>query len=375
MDWQERLRRLDGRLAAEEISMAEYRKLRDEILAEASGGTPRSPAKVASDHAWTATNPGADPRVPIPISAALDAPSGEMTQVVRDDEPTIVVPATQTTDATPESNGTESTRTEAVDPPKPQAQPQHPPVPPAAQLPQPVPSVIPPGPPRPAPGPAWTPPVQGETVFANTRPTNRGRTALLIIAVVVLLAAVGGGAWWLLRGDRPAPADPTPAAPTPAQELSLERLPSPGDALLSTTGVVTVDQAKTLNLTKPEAVAPLTDAGTEKIYFRAVQDGNLTYQLFAMQTGDDAGGRTLAESLASLAKDAGMVDAGVTGLPDGVTASKAIGADAVLVEAVYPTDRGAVRIVLLQSGQLDEQQVADALRRVVEQAAGSMAVR
>ncbi|WP_094866070.1 hypothetical protein [Amycolatopsis antarctica] len=57
MAWQEDLQQLDADLAAGHIDQREHRRKRDDLLAEASGGTGASP--VASPR-WQSTNPGRD---------------------------------------------------------------------------------------------------------------------------------------------------------------------------------------------------------------------------------------------------------------------------------------------------------------------------
>lgn len=81
MSWQERLRELADRLAAGEITTDDYRRSSEEILAEAD-------AEAAAD-----TQPAERPRVHIPRSAAWEAPSGEMTQIVGTQDATTVVGA------------------------------------------------------------------------------------------------------------------------------------------------------------------------------------------------------------------------------------------------------------------------------------------
>lgn len=77
MGWQERFRELGERLTSGEITTDEYRQLSEEILAE------------ADQEAAEETQPRE--RVPIPASAAWEAPSGEMTQIVGTrDETTLV---------------------------------------------------------------------------------------------------------------------------------------------------------------------------------------------------------------------------------------------------------------------------------------------
>jgi len=84
MSWQERLRDLGERLTAGTITTNEYRTMSEEVLAEAD-------AEAAAD-----TQPAEAPeksKVHIPVSAAWEAPSGEMTQIVGTQDKTTVVNA------------------------------------------------------------------------------------------------------------------------------------------------------------------------------------------------------------------------------------------------------------------------------------------
>jgi hypothetical protein len=96
MSWQERLRELGERLAAGEISTNDYRKTSEEILAEADAeaAADTQPADTRPADAGQAGEPAADkPKVHIPVSAAWEAPSGEMTQIVGTQDKTTVVNA------------------------------------------------------------------------------------------------------------------------------------------------------------------------------------------------------------------------------------------------------------------------------------------
>ena len=78
MSWQERLRDLADQLTAGAITTDDYRRLSEAVLAEAD-------AEAAAQ-----TQPKG--KVRIPVSAAWEAPSGEMTQIVGTrDETTVVV--------------------------------------------------------------------------------------------------------------------------------------------------------------------------------------------------------------------------------------------------------------------------------------------
>lgn len=83
MSWQERLRDLGEQLTEGQITTDDYRRLSEEILAEAD----------AEAEAAAETQPTEKPKVHIPVSAAWEAPSGEMTQIVGTQDPTTVVNA------------------------------------------------------------------------------------------------------------------------------------------------------------------------------------------------------------------------------------------------------------------------------------------
>jgi hypothetical protein len=84
MSWQDRLRLLGDRLTSGEITTAEYRVSSEEILAEADRAA-------AAETQPTPTGGTDAPKVRIPVSAAWEAPSGEMTQIVGTDDRTTMV--------------------------------------------------------------------------------------------------------------------------------------------------------------------------------------------------------------------------------------------------------------------------------------------
>lgn len=85
MSWQERLRELGERLTAGEITTDDYRRSSEGILAEADA------EKNAAAETQPAETQSAESRVHIPRSAAWEAPSGEMTQIVGTQDHTTVV--------------------------------------------------------------------------------------------------------------------------------------------------------------------------------------------------------------------------------------------------------------------------------------------
>ncbi|TDV50900.1 hypothetical protein [Actinophytocola oryzae] len=84
MSWQERLRELGDQLVSGEVTTAQYRTRSEQILAEAD--------REAADDTQPAPPPETGrEKVPIPVSAAWEAPSGEMTQIVGTTDKTTVV--------------------------------------------------------------------------------------------------------------------------------------------------------------------------------------------------------------------------------------------------------------------------------------------
>lgn len=89
MGWQEDLKLLGEQVTSGEITTAEYRERSDSVLAEAD--------REAAELAAAATAPTEAPKEPerpkphIPVSAAWEAPSGEMTQIVGTQDNTTLV--------------------------------------------------------------------------------------------------------------------------------------------------------------------------------------------------------------------------------------------------------------------------------------------
>jgi hypothetical protein len=84
MSWQERLRDLGERLVSGEITTARYRTESEAILAEAD-------REAAAETQPSPQEKTPREKVPIPVSAAWEAPSGEMTQIVGTEDKTTTV--------------------------------------------------------------------------------------------------------------------------------------------------------------------------------------------------------------------------------------------------------------------------------------------
>ena len=190
------------------------------------------------------------------------------------------------------------------------------------------------------------------------------RRRLLVTAVAIVLVAALG-VWWLVLG--PGGGDPAPSAPQPQRrELSLDQLPNPTDRALSTSGVLTVDQAQLESVIKPDEAAYLSRNGVQRIYYRGVNARSVGYQLFAFSTASAENARTLAANIASRGKQLGMSDTQVAGVPAPIRVTKVVSDNAAIFEAVYASGDAVVRIVVGQTDQVDEQLITTALKHSID---------
>ncbi len=91
MSWQDQLRELADRLTAGEITTTEYRERSEELLAAADLEAAAATQPTTAIQHPKAEKEKTDNKVTIPRSAAWEAPSGEMTQIVGTDDRTSVV--------------------------------------------------------------------------------------------------------------------------------------------------------------------------------------------------------------------------------------------------------------------------------------------
>nr|WP_042184146.1 hypothetical protein [Kibdelosporangium sp. MJ126-NF4]CEL16100.1 hypothetical protein [Kibdelosporangium sp. MJ126-NF4]CTQ94026.1 hypothetical protein [Kibdelosporangium sp. MJ126-NF4] len=332
MGWQDELQSLDEQLSAGQIRAEEYRKRRDELLAAASSGAVslRRVHRQKSPSIANAFSAETKPDVNKSADVTQKVPSG----------------AWQT------------------------ARPQTPPTPSTALQPS-----TPPPPPSAAPAPsarsssAPSSPMIGAEVFgtpSSSKAEKPSKFPKFLVAIVVL-ALVAGGVWWFaFRGAQGGDGNNAAPPAVTGGELALEKLPNPTDSQLSTAGVLSVDQAQTNNLIRPDEAAYLSATDLQRIYFRTIVVGNLSYQLFAFQTQTDTGGTRIVSGALERGKRANMVPATIDGLPATVTVTKILVAGAAYYEAVYPIEKGAVRLVVLQSGPNNERQLVNAMKRTVE---------
>lgn len=294
MTWQEDLRQLDARLANGDIGAADYRRTRDEILAEASSGNQANGTESPKDGLWTSANPSAQDEK----TTETPAP-GETTVVVRvdtpDEEKTQVVTADQLE---------QSTR--PVGPPGPP-----PPPPPQQQWPAPMPGQFQQ---RPT-------PIQGQEVFAQASSGSSAKWLRWVVPVVIL-ALVAAGLWWFVFRDDSTPSEadnPPPSSTSQTEEPEAPAVPSidevagsvptlPGEPKADN-GPMTTAEALQLGLLNEAYATLLEDNGaTEIVYQKSTQD-RLGYQVAAAPVEQPGDAAQLTELMTVYLDEAGFTPA------------------------------------------------------------------
>ncbi|HEY0452460.1 hypothetical protein [Actinophytocola sp.] len=341
MDWQDQLRRLDKELSEGEISAQDYRRRRDELLAEASApaqgkgslwasARPDAPAPAAPPAAPPApAAPAAPPAAPAP---AAEANATEDTQVVdvsangtaaADDAATV---RNEPPAEDPDKTATVSAATVAASG---QRLPTFPPRPTPAGPPPPTTGLQPPAP--------WSGQVLGEEVFADAKPRRGGaRAALIAVALVVVLAVAGGAVWlFVLRTDTPqaqqsdnppnpgpseapsnqapsnqAPSSQTqpsldPNAPPAAVADALKPLPGAADP---NSGTITAQRAGGLKLVALDEVKLATDHRVSDVIFRGSTNGNVGNALLVFTTPDAGTAGQLTDAERGFLRRSGFTD-------------------------------------------------------------------
>ncbi len=267
MTWQESLRQLDARLANGEIGAADYRRTRDEILAEASSGNQANGQESGKDGLWTATNPSAQPDTA--DEKTTDIAPGETTVVVRQDEL--------------EDERTQVVKADAMVPAPGNAPPPPPPWPVAMNN-------------------TRSAPIQGQEVFAGAGKASKGRW-LRWFAPLVILALVAGGIWWfVVREDAPpesrneqSPTITTTEQAAPAIDDVAADFPElPGQPAAGGDGTATTGEAQELQLLSPGYATLLEDNGASELVHRRSQQQGVAYQLMAAPVESDNGASELA---------------------------------------------------------------------------------
>ncbi|WP_158879958.1 hypothetical protein [Amycolatopsis anabasis] len=303
MSWQEELRRLDTELAGGKITQHQHRKLRDELLASASGGAAPSP--VASPLArtdrpgWQSANPSTPPPAPEPPKPAKPSSAA----LLSTDKPTTAPsPAdSRTTDSMEHPRLAEAPTVirPAVRPPAP------PPVPPPA--------------PAPVPATPSTQPYPVDDPFPAMRANRTKPTWLFLsLGVLLVLALIIGGAWWYnsTRAGDPAssPQAQPPAPSAPADAPLEERLPALPGVQNPNNSTMSIARGRELGLYPQQYADAFARNGATEVIFRGSAVNGSSYLVLVVPTGSPANAKSVAEYLyrGTLASGFTKVDSDVT---------------------------------------------------------------
>ncbi|MEU3272095.1 hypothetical protein ABZ639_14720 [Saccharomonospora sp. NPDC006951] len=305
MAWQDELRRLDAELASGQIAHDQHRRLREDILAEASSGPAVSPLAAKGRNAEAADN------------AAHNSPAtGEVTEVMTPpdpNDPTLLLTTTRPTTAPSPADYRPTDSMPHPPPYRPHPAPratangtaQQP-----VELTVPI-TRVPTGPPA-GPPPRQAPPLPD---WAEP-PASRGKTGawlLISLGVLVALGAVIGGAWWLgTAGDKATHGSAMPAAPAgpDGSEVALaDKLPVlPGEPNPANS-TMTVDKGADLGLYSPADAQAMRDSGAKEVIYRASAEGEgLTdgYTVIVIPTDDSGAATSLTDQLSRTVTEGGF---------------------------------------------------------------------
>jgi hypothetical protein len=404
MDWQDELRRLDKQLSEGEISAQDYRRMRDELLAEAS-----APAQ-GRGALWSGAHPEAAPAPAPAPPPAPPSPDAEDTQIVADS--TVVVEETVVAAQEPAADETvvhaspvEQTTVQDPPPAPPLAGPGEDPdrtATVAAETvaesdtgrnarresdteaaarkqqtptfpPRPADGPIPKAPPLPAPAP-WTGQVLGEEVFADAKAqSNARRAATMLLSLVVVLAVIGGAVWFFVfrSDDAPAaeqssnppatekpnsqapqkpPQKPTTSVPQPSRTNLPTNLadalgPLPG-AADKNSGSISPARAGQLKLVAPQEVKAADDQGVTNVIFRGATNGDIGSALLVFATPNGTSALNLAKAERGYLGDSGFVPG--KELRSGLPVLERRGEAGTVYRVVYTTGKYTVRFGVAQ---------------------------
>lgn len=349
MDWQDELRTLDSKLTEGQISQGEYRKLRDQVLAEASSGGPVH-RPVGPEH---------HDRVHIPLSAAEEEPSGEMTQVISGeqaavDEPTLKnakaerpAPVVQTA---PPVVVDDADKTVVVGQRKTSL---------ASAFQPPVRAAAPPPPPWETSQSGPTPMVQGNEVFSVARKEPPAKKAALgSLAVLVVLALIGAGVWFFLLRDGDKTTDagaPNPGTTVVPQDTDPgSQIPALPGVANANNGTMAAERAVQLKIIAPAEAGLLKKLGIDQLIFRGSTGETTGYSLIAVR-GKDVEKTT--DGLTGYLTQNGFKAAG--SVQGGYQVVSAKYGDVTVYRTVYTSGDYSVRVGVSRKGGDDKSLKAD----------------
>lgn len=292
MTWQEDLRQLDARLANGDIGAADYRRTRDEILAEASSGNQANGTESPKEGLWSSTNPSAQDdkttETPAPgettVVVRVDAPDEEKTQIVSADQ------LEQSTRPVGPATPPQQQQQQWLGPPPGQYQP------------------------RPT-------PIQGQEVFAQTSSGGAGKVLRWVIPVLIV-ALVAAGLWWFVFRDdstQPQAENPPPSSTSQSEEPEEPAVPSidelagsvpalPGEPKADS-GPMTTAEALQLQLLNPTYATLLEDNGVSELVYQKSTRDDLGFQVAAAPVERPGNAAELTELMTAYLEEAGFAAA------------------------------------------------------------------
>ncbi|MFE5505773.1 hypothetical protein ACFQ73_24655 [Amycolatopsis japonica] len=290
MSWQDELRQLDVELASGRIGHAEHRRKRDELLAEASGGTMPSPVPLPLRRpggTWHSTNPAARPVEPPTVT--VQPQPYQQTQPVYTPPPPVVeaekksaIPriADHKTTAPSPADINPTVYLRAEPPPvksRPSASAPSRPLPPLA----------------PEPGPSHYAPTEDYAVVGKRKPT----WLFIGAGVLVVLALIIGGTLWLGSSqpsnvaEQPSvaqpPGDLTPSGrPDSAQTPLEDRLPALPGTPSKDNSTMSVAKGVELNFYSKAAGDFLASKNVASVTYKGSNEGTNSYLVLVIPAND-----------------------------------------------------------------------------------------
>ncbi|KAA2263697.1 hypothetical protein F0L68_09400 [Solihabitans fulvus] len=358
MAWQDELKALDDSLASGSISGDQYRVLRDDVLARASGGAPAAPPPAGGAPArWESSNPAnATP------NTGSDADRTQVVSRQSEAEQTMVVSGVPTF------------------PPRPNQPPQQQPPQQFSQYQQQQPYQQQQQQPQQQGGAPTTPPwgdpaafqqgmsqwqsqaKQGPEVFAAGGGKKSGKWVGVLVAVIVL-ALIGGGVWWFgfrqsgtTTAQSSNSSSQSPSSGNNTQGFSADSLPTPQGDASPDNGQHPIDEAKRLKLITANDGKATDQFGVQTMVYKLASKNGLGLAASAFVTKDKDTAKQLAAQLVTNQKQASMVDGDRGDAPASVSVMKIVQPNQVLYRATYTS--GAATIRVAASGAGTEQDVA-----------------
>ncbi|MFK0249375.1 hypothetical protein ACIQUM_32150 [Amycolatopsis azurea] len=326
MSWQDELRQLDVELAAGRIGHAEHRRKRDELLAEASGGTMPSPVPSPLRRPggeWHSANPAARPveqptvTVQQPQRFQPAQPYHQQTRPVHTPPPVVVEqpePPAEKKTAIPRIEDHKTTAPSPADiNPTVYLRAEPPPVkdkPSTRQLSSPLPPLAP------EPGPRHHAPTDDYAVVGKRKPT----WLFIAAGVLVVLALIIGGTLWL--GSPPSsnvadqPPSPTVARPPDglapsgqpgSNQTPLEdRLPALPGTPSKDNSTMSVAKGAELNLYSKAAADYLTSKNVASVTHKGSSEGKNSYLVLVIPANDAKDAKAIVEYFRENSVNAGL---------------------------------------------------------------------